>query len=165
MRQVCKVLLLMWVCISFVGATELEGDPASNTGVNDKEASRLWINFGGFSSHFHRDRGYNENNTGLGLEYRLDTNTALMVGGYYNSVRKNTSYIGINYQPLEFLKGKVGFVVGVMDGYPAMKQGGVFFVALPMATWEGRHWGLNVGLIPEVSNVDGAVVFQIKFRL
>ena len=128
-------------------------------------AGELWLNVGGFSRHFNRQAGHNENNLGLGLEYRTSEELSFMAGVYHNSVRKNTTYAAVNWQPLSMGAFKLGAAVGLMNGYPAMNRGGTFFAALPMATYEGRRFGVNLGLIPSMKDVDGAVILQFKVRL
>lgn len=130
-----------------------------------KPAGELWLNVGGFSRHFNRQAGHNESNLGLGLEYRTSSELSFMAGSYHNSVRKNTTYAAVNWQPLSMGSFKLGAAVGLMNGYPAMNRGGTFFAALPMATYEGRRFGVNLGLIPSMKDVDGAVVLQFKLRL
>ena len=140
---------------------------SASTTLNLEAASsrQLWLNVGGFSRHFHRNAGYNENNLGLGIEYRTSPEVSYMAGSYYNSVRKNTAYAAVNWQPWTVGPFKLGAAVGLMNGYPAMNRGGSFFAALPMATYEGQRFGLNIGLIPSIKNVDGAVIVQFKIRV
>ena len=131
----------------------------------DANKNEVWLNVGGFSRHFHRGNGYNENNLGLGAEYRTSAEVSYMAGAYYNSVRKTTTYVAMNWQPLTLGPIKLGATLGVMDGYPSLAKGGAFFAALPMATWEGKRYGINVGLIPSIGKVDGAVIVQFKLRV
>jgi hypothetical protein len=147
-----------WAATADVGAP-------SSAEAPDKETSEIWVNLGGFSRHFARNKGYNESNLGLGVEYRTSPEVSFMAGTYYNSVRKTTSYAAVNWQPWTMGPWKLGASVGVMNGYPAVARGGTFFAALPMATYEGQRFGVNLGLIPTVGKVDGAVVVQFKFRV
>ena len=159
----CACILLMGLMGATPGAyaqsttTTLDLSPQSNTA--------LWLNVGGFSRHFNRQAGHNENNLGLGIEYRTSSEISYMAGSYYNSVRKSTTYAAVNWQPLSMGAFKLGAAVGLMNGYPALNRGGHFFAALPMATYEGRRFGVNVGLIPSMKNVDGAVIVQFKVRV
>jgi hypothetical protein len=130
-----------------------------------KPVGELWLNVGGFSRHFNRQAGHNEKNVGLGLEYRTSPEFSYMAGSYRNSVRKNTTYAAASWQPLSMGSFKLGAALGLMNGYPAMNRGGTFFAALPLATWEGRRFGVNLGLIPSMKDVDGAVVLQFKLRV
>ena len=166
MKRALWVLLGTLICASAqVSATPNEAEPGAVVTIPDKELGKLWANIGGFSSHFSRDKGYNENNVGLGVEYRLSPDVSVMAGRYYNSVRKNTSYAAVNWQPWTLGGWKLGGAIGLMDGYPALENGNTFFAALPMASWEGRHMGVNLGVIPTMPKIDGAVIVQIKFRL
>ena len=127
--------------------------------------SQLWLNVGGFSRHFDRNRGFNEHNLGLGIEYRTSPSLSYMAGSYYNSVRKNTTYAAVNWQPWSVGSLKVGAAIGLMNGYPAMNSGGHFFAVLPVVSYEGRRFGVNLGLIPSIKNIDGAVILQFKVRI
>jgi hypothetical protein len=165
-----KTRLVALACIGVCLAAPLVAAAANEDGTQplviapDKDKN-IWVNVGGFSSHFNRDKGYNENNLGFGIEYRMNPEVSLMAGGYYNSVRQNTSYLAVNYQPWAMGEWKLGAAVGFMDGYPALERGGVFFAALPMASYEGKQFGVNLGVIPSIPKVDGAIVIQFKFRL
>ena len=140
--------------------------PAAFAAAEDTgKEPEIWVNLGGFSRHFARDKGYNESNLGLGVEYRTSTELSYMAGAYYNSMRKTTYYAAVNWQPLSIGPWKLGASAGVMNGYPAVAKGGTFFAALPMATWEGSRFGVNLGLIPSIGKVDGAVVIQFKLRV
>lgn len=139
-------------------------DPIPSSG-DGAQGRSFWLNAGGFSRHFARDKGYNESNYGLGFEFRLGPEVSLMAGSYYNSVRRTTTYGMVNWQPWSMGAFKVGLSLGVMDGYPAVARGGDFFVAVPMATYEGKQFGVNVGLIPSTGRVDGALIVQLKMRV
>lgn len=125
----------------------------------------LWLNVGAVSKHFDESRGYNENNQGLGLEYRLSQNTSILGGVYYNSLRHNTSYLSVNYQPFHYGGWKLGAAIGFMDGYPALANGGAFFAAIPMLSYEGSRFGVNLGAIPTTPQVQGMVMAQLKIRI
>ena len=161
---------LAWVARVALGmATALpafaESSSISDAPLWQKPAGELWLNVGGFSRHFNRQANHNENNVGLGLEYRTGSDLSFMAGSYHNSVRKNTTYAAVNWQPLSMGAFKLGAAVGLMNGYPAMNRGGTFFAALPMASYEGRRFGVNLGLIPSMKDVNGAVILQFKVRL
>jgi hypothetical protein len=148
-------LLLCWASAAMAD----DGKPA------DAFKSELWVNVGGFSSHFNPGKSYNESNTGFGIEYRTSPHISYMAGSYYNSVRHTTTYAAVNWQPYSLGDFKVGVAAGVMDGYPGMERGGTFFAALPLVTYEGKLFGVNFGIIPDMPKVNGAVIAQFKFRL
>jgi len=151
--------------LSFFTGCAITSAQATTLDLTPKDGSSIWINVGGFSRHFDRDKNYNESNFGLGLEYRTSDELSFMAGSYKNSNNRNTTYAAANWQPLALGPFKIGAAVGLMNGYPAMNRGGNFFAALPMATYEGKRFGVNVGLIPSVKNVDGAVIVQFKLRI
>ncbi len=128
-------------------------------------ASNVWVNVGGISTHFNRDRNYNENNVGAGVEIQLQPDLAWIAGAFSNSVHRTTAYTGVNWQPYTLGEWKLGAAIGVMNGYPGTANGGVFFAALPIATLEGKQFGINVGFIPSVGTLDGALAVQFKFRI
>lgn len=162
-----KILRFALVTLAMSTALPAFAESASTDGAPfwQKPGGELWLNVGGFSRHFNRQAGHNENNLGLGLEYRTSEELSFMAGSYHNSVRKNTTYAAVNWQPLSMGSFKLGAAVGLMNGYPAMNRGGTFFAALPMVTYEGRRFGVNLGLIPSMKDVDGAVILQFKVRL
>jgi len=125
----------------------------------------VWINIGGFSRHFNRSAQYNERNFGFGIEWRHSPEVALMAGVYDNSLRKHSQYAAVNWQPWQIGPVKLGAAIGLLNGYPAIERGGTFFAALPMATLEGRRFGVNLGVIPSMKNVDGALLLQFKLRI
>lgn len=154
---------LLGMAPTFAMASTTEAPKVAEPGSAYKP--QFWVNLGGFSRHFASDKGYNENNLGLGLEYRTSPEIAYMAGAYYNSVRKTTSYAAVNWQPWQLGPVKLGAALGVMNGYPSLANGGSFFAALPMASVEGRHFGINFGVVPSMGKVDGAVILQFKLRL
>lgn len=158
-------LATMALVMSTVFPAYAESAATGEAPLWQKPAGELWLNVGGFSRHFDRQANHNENNLGLGLEYRTNDELSFMAGSYYNSVRKSTTYAAVNWQPLSMGSFKLGAAVGLMNGYPAMNRGGTFFAALPMVTYEGRRFGVNLGLIPSMKDVDGAVILQFKVRL
>lgn len=146
----------LWIALSLAAPVACAGP---------EPGAQLWLNAGGFSWHFKRPNTYDESNRGLGIEYRTSAEIAFMVGGYRNSVRRNTAYATVNWQPWSVGGLKLGAAVGVMNGYPMFNQGNTFLMALPMATYEGRRFGVNLGLVPPVKNLKGLVSVQFKLRL
>jgi hypothetical protein len=138
---------------------------ADEVAAPSAEQPQIWINVGGFSRHFDRGSRYNENNFGFGIEWRRSPQVAVMAGVYDNSLGKPSQYAAINWQPWQIGPVKLGAAVGLLNGYPAIERGGTFFAALPMASIEGRRFGINLGLIPSIGNVDGAVLLQFKLRI
>jgi len=138
---------------------------ASSVARADVEASRLWLNAGFYSAHFDTDKGLRNANPGLGAEYKLDETWALTAGRFINSNDAHSSYVGAYYQPWT-LRAPWGVVGGAFNGYPRAFNGGWFPAVIPVASWEGQRFGLNVALVPPLQDrLYGAVSFQLKVRL
>ena len=130
------------------------------------DASRLWLNAGFYSAHFDTNKGLRNANPGLGFEYKLDDSWSATAGRFINSDNAHSNYIGAYYQPWTVAGAKLGVVGGAFNGYPKAFNGGWFPAIIPVATWEGQRFGLNVALVPPLKDrLYGAVSFQLKFRL
>jgi outer membrane scaffolding protein for murein synthesis (MipA/OmpV family) len=138
----------------------------SLSSIQSCKADELWVNTGGFSKHF-EDNGRNEVNFGLGAEYRFRDDVSVMAGFHKNSLDLRTRYAAMVYQPWSIGNVKIGVSMGYMDGYPLKSQGKGFFAVLPMATYEGDRFGVNLGVIPNIpsQHVEGAVALQFKFKV
>ena len=139
---------------------------ALGTAHAEFDSSRLWLNAGFYSAHFDKDKGLRNANPGLGAEYPLDESWALTAGRFVNSDNAHSNYVGAYYQPWTFAGAKLGVVAGAFNGYPKAFSGGWFPAVLPVASWEGPRFGLNVALVPPLKDrLYGAVSFQLKVRL
>lgn len=128
--------------------------------------SELWLNPGLYSLHFQRDKGLNDNNLGIGFEYRYSTVNSVTAGVIDNSDRKTSRYAGWYWQPLAAGPVRIGAVAGAMDGYPKFRDGGWFPVLLPAASVEYKRVGLNVLVIPTYKDrLYGAISFQLKLKV
>jgi len=140
--------------------------PTAGLAQADLDASRLWLNAGFYSAHFDTGKGLRDANPGIGAEYKLDETWALTAGHFINSDNAHSNYVGAYYQPWTVAGAKVGVVGGVFNGYPKAWNGGWFPALLPVASWEGQRFGLNVALVPPLKDrLYGAVSFQLKVRL
>ncbi len=129
------------------------------------EPGRLWLNPGFYSYHFDRDKGLEDKNPGLGVEWTIDSTYSLTAGIFHNSDRERSRYLGVYVMPFEFHGVKLGAVVGGFDGYPNYRNGGWFPALIPTAAIEGRNWGLNIAVIPSYKDrLYGALTFQLKYR-
>lgn len=143
--------------------------PAATAGTDQVEAKgQFWLNAGGVSYHFDRNKSFNEKNAGLGLEYRINENASVAVGQYKNSVWSDTRYASLAWTPLHYGIARVGVLTGLADGYPNMRHGDVFPLITPFIAIEGRRVGVNLMVIPSIASrkvtIDGAVVLQFKIR-
>ena len=132
----------------------------------DFDASRLWLNAGFYSAHFDGHKGLRNANPGLGLEYKLGGDWSATAGRFINSDNMHSSYVGAYHQPWTFAGAKLGVVAGAFTGYPKAFNGGWFPALIPVASWEGERFGLNVALVPPLQDrLYGAISFQLKLRL
>ena len=131
-----------------------------------KPVSELWLNPGFYSYHFQKDKGLNNNNFGLGGEYRYSTVSSVTLGIFDNSDRQTSRYIGWYWQPLELGPVRFGAVVGAIDGYPHMLDGGWFIAVIPAASFEYKNVGANLMFVPSYKDrLYGAISLQLKFRV
>ncbi|MDM0105184.1 hypothetical protein QTH97_09595 [Variovorax sp. J22R24] len=129
------------------------------------DISQVWINPGFYSLHFDRNKGLEDFNPGIGIEWPIDKTFSLTAGAFRNSDRDRSHYIGLYVMPFEFHGVKLGAVVGGFDGYQMSNNGGWFPALIPTAAIEGRNWGLNIAIIPSIKNrLYGAISFQLKYR-
>lgn len=134
--------------------------------VEPEHKSELWINPGMYSYHFQKDQNLNNNNWGIGLEYRFNTVASATVGNFKNSDNGHSSYVGVYYQPIAIGPIKLGVVAGGFNGYQSTNNGGWFPAVLPAITVEEGRFGANVFFIPTVGDkVHGAISFQLKVKL
>ncbi len=132
----------------------------------DFDANRLWVNAGFYSAHFDSDKGLRNANPGLGFEYRLDDRWSATAGRFINSDNAHSTYIGAYFQPWTVTGFKLGVVGGAFNGYPKAFNGGWFPAVIPVASWEGERFGLNIALVPPLQDrLYGAVSFQLKVRV
>lgn len=136
------------------------------TSIESRPLSELWLNPGMYSYHYNRDKNLNDNNYGLGAEYRFNTVASITAGRFYNSDREYSNYAGLYYQPFSIGPVRIGAVVGGFDGYPKMHNGGWFLAAIPMLGYEYQRIGVNIALIPSYKDrLYGAISFQLKLKI
>jgi len=134
--------------------------------VEGKPISELWLNPGFYSYHFQKDKGLNNSNFGLGGEYRYSTVSSITLGVFDNSDRQASHYAGWYWQPLEMGPVRAGVVIGAIDGYPKMLNGGWFLAAIPVASIENHNFGANILFMPSYKDrLYGAISFQLKLRV
>jgi hypothetical protein len=131
---------------------------------------QVWLNPGFFTYHFDRDSELREDNTGLGVEVALAPEHALAAGSFLNSTGERSRYGGYQWRPLHWqpagISVRAGVALGLIDGYPRMRNGGAFFVVVPLLAIEGRYLGVNLTVFPALGNqVEGAIAVQLKLRL
>lgn len=123
-----------------------------------------FVSVGGASYHFERDLGHNEFNYGLGVERDRDESLSWSTGVYKNSIRRATFYGLANWYPWAPGQGfRGGLSGGLMTGY---HKSAVIGTLMPTLEWRGGPVGVQAYVVPTIKPyVDGAVVFQLKFRI
>lgn len=134
--------------------------------VDSTPASEIWLNAGMYSYHFQKDKGLNNSNPGLGIEYRFSNVASFTAGTFYNSDRRTSHYVGVYWQPVAVGPVRIGAAVGGFDGYPRMYDGGWFAALIPTASVDYKRVGLNLFIIPTYKDrLYGALSFQLKVRV
>ena len=134
--------------------------------IAPKPIQELWINPGFYSYHFNKDRNLNDNNLGLGAEYRYSTTSSIVAGGFHNSDWKTSYYAGWDWQPLEYGPVRLGAVIGAINGYPKAFHGSWFPAALPQASFEYKNIGANIIFTPGYKDrLYAAFSFQVKIKI
>jgi hypothetical protein len=142
----------------------------------DDDAGGLWLTSGFWSKHTSNRKaprqGWNESNTGLGVEYVFDAHWRLAGGVYENSVYRESRYAQIVWTPAltswrhDGMRLTLGAAVGAVDGYPRMNGGRAAPTLLPVASIENGRFGANLSYIPSVvGQASGAYAIQFKFKL
>ncbi|MGA8050890.1 MAG: hypothetical protein WCA09_12025 [Burkholderiales bacterium] len=123
-----------------------------------------------YSFHFDRSKDLRNANPGLGVEVTLAPEHVVMGGTFINSRDARSHYAAYAWRPLQGrwagLDVGAGVILAAMDGYPTYREGGWFVAPLPVVSLEGRYLGVNLSVIPTLSNrIDGAFVVQLKLRV
>ncbi len=134
--------------------------------AESKPVSELWLNPGFYSYHFQKDEGLNNSNFGIGGEYRYSAVSSVTFGIFDNSDRQTSRYIGWCWQPLASGPVRIGAVVGAIDGYPHLLNGGWFIAVIPTASIQYKSIGANLMFVPSYKDrLYGAISLQLKFRV
>jgi hypothetical protein len=135
--------------------------------IEPKPVSEFWLNPGFYSYHFQKNKGLNDSNFGLGGEYRYSTVNSVALGVFDNSDRQTSRYAGWYWQPLGVgPAARFGAVVGAIDGYPKMQNGGWFLAVIPTASIEYKNIGANLMFVPSYKDrLYGAISLQLKLKV
>lgn len=134
--------------------------------IDSQPLSELWINPGFYSFHFDSSKHLNNDNYGLGAEYRFSTTMSATAGRFYNSDRRYSNYAGVYWQPIALGPLRLGAVGGAFNGYPRARNGGWFPAVIPAISYEYQRVGANIAVIPGYKDrLYGAISIQLKFRI
>jgi len=136
------------------------------TVIEAERKNELWLNAGMYSYHYDKSQSFNNNNIGIGAEYRFSSVASVTVGGFKNSDSTHSNYIGMYWQPIAVGPINLGLVGGGFNGYSSTNNGGWFPAVFPAATIEGKWLGANLFFIPTVGDrVHGAISLQLKLKI
>lgn len=134
--------------------------------IDDKPLGDLWLNAGFYSYHFERDKNLDNNDIGLGVEYRYSSVNSVTAGRFHNSDRQISSYAAWFLQPYRWGNIRLGLLLGVIDGYPKANNGGWFPLALPVASFEYKIVGFNFTAVPTYQDIlHGSLSLQLKVKI
>lgn len=134
--------------------------------LESKNTNEVWLNAGFYSYHFDRHQKLNDNNIGIGVEYRYSTISAITAGGFHNSNFKISTYLSWHWQPLTLGPTRIGVLLGAINGYPHIQDGNYFPLILPIVSYEYKNIGFNLTLIPPYPNLlFASVTLQIKLKV
>jgi len=163
LQRISKYFLLVFILVPEISTAEQSGYFEI---IQTKPVSEFWLNPGFYSLHFQRDKGHNNRNFGVGGEYRYSTVGSVTLGIFDNSDRQTSHYAGWYWQPVGLGPVRLGAVVGAIDGYPKMLDGGWFVAVIPAASFEFRNIGANLLFVPSYKDrLYGAISFQFKLKL
>ena len=134
--------------------------------IESKPINELWLNPGFYSYHFNKNKGLDNNNFGLGADYRYSTVSALTLGVLHNSDLHISHYVGWYWQPLGAGPVRLGTVIGAINGYPKVQNGAWFIALIPSASFEYKNVGVNLLFTPGYKDrLYGAISLQLKLRV
>jgi hypothetical protein len=131
---------------------------------------QVWLNPGIYSQHFDSNKGLRNSNIGFGAELKFAEDHRVMAGTFINSNDARSRYAAYQWLPWHAqwkgLQIGAGVVLGAFDGYPNYRNGAWFVAPVPVLAIEGTTFGVNLTLIPTVTNrFDGALALQFKMRV
>lgn len=134
--------------------------------IESKPLAELWLNAGFYSYHFQTEKNLDNNNIGLGTEYRYSTIHSITAGRFHNSDRLTSDYVAWYWQPVAWGPIRLGALVGAIDGYPRANNGAWFPLVLPVASYEYKNIGISFTVVPTYQDMlYGAISLQLKLKL
>ena len=136
--------------------------------ASESKAGDLWLHTGGVSSHA-SSNVRNEVNSGLGIEYRFDSEWALGLGRYKNSFNRESNYLLANWTPLDYRGLRFGLTGGLVTGYYKKKynlHGQAVPIILPTVDYRWQRASVSLMMLPPLGDASaGSVMLQFKLSL
>lgn len=155
--------VLAWVLAILSASASAEGMGFKL--VESSALDELWVNLGSKSQHFNEVAELNDDNFGLGVEYRFSTVSSFTLGEYLNSGWRKSEYLGFYWQPVTLGSVRLGAAIGAMNGYLHLNHGREFIGVLPAASWDYQRVGINLLYVIPNGETIGALSVQFKFKL
>lgn len=146
----------------------LSADGAELMSVKDGTAAvrSRWVTAGWFSWHFRHADQRNAANLGIGLEIDANPQWTMSGGIYSNSFYDTSVYAGAIRQFWMRDRWRLGLMLGAVNGYRHLNDGGFYPYVFPMLQYRGQTVGVNLALVPPVHASTGgllAVQFKVRF--
>lgn len=123
-----------------------------------------WVTMQTVSHHIAANPNLNEQNWGVGVEYRTSEKWKVAIGQYRNSYRYSSIYAAKIWLPIQEKNFKFGAAMGLVSGYRKENRNDLLPFVLPTVMYEGKKFGANVFAIPHVPGLPGIVTLQLKMR-
>ena len=94
-------------------------------------------------------RNWSQVNTGLALRYELDGSLSVQLGGYRNSMDRNSVYALADWTPLQVGPLQIGGFAGVATRYKSAHRP----LLDGVARWQREHVSLALRLVPKKNTV------------
>lgn len=135
-------------------------------GIESKKCQAQEIYLVGTAKSYHQDRShrYNEKNSGIGLELKLNEDVRLVVGEYKNSFYNKSNYVGLGYLPFHRSNWSAGFLTVAVSGYDFSDTRNFLLVAVPIVSYQQGRFIINSVIIPPIFNM-GMIAVQFGWRL
>jgi hypothetical protein len=158
--------LVLSLGLILTSSVSFADDAVNFSTIEETRLRELWLNAGFYTYHFQTASGFNNNNLGMGGEYRYSTTSSIVLGEFRNSDWKTSDYAGWYWRPFAFGAVSVGAVFGGIEGYPKMLNGGWFPVAVPVVSFENKFIGANIVCVPSYKDqLHGGLSLQFKIKV
>jgi hypothetical protein len=114
------------------------------------------------SKHFGAPSGqFNENNLGIGIQYRTSSNFAYTAGVYRDSIWQTSAYVGVVWTPLSLGENvRAGLFAGAVTGYDAAA---VVPFGGPMIEVTVGRFMVQAVVVPKIGDLNPYTVGALRF--
>jgi len=128
-------------------------------------AGETWGNLNLTSYHTKPKQHLNRNNYGAGVEYHANSEVIFMFGAYHNSYNRTSVYALAGWTPVDVGPIQIGAVVGAINGYLGLNNGGITKAIAGIVRIEGERVGMNILVIPPALKESSVTIgLQLKCK-